>query len=565
MRLLFRAVLTILIFGSSAPAQQPDVRPYESEEDLWEALREGEIAFDEFLELLDIHRVGADDVVLPRSDWEQLPGSDAGYLVSPDSTQSLTHFTPISAESRAPPRRRLSWKVRSGYDADLMTQSEGDGYSIVRLRYNDNLSAVLDLWHDGNEVLTRRRTVVYEPGQWRLEFGNMEPRWGRGLVIGRRTRFIGGSAARPLKGEFSYPSRSRFNGMSLTFGRNCRLTGSLLTSWIKTERFADYVTGVHLEYGREWWHLGYSTIVGYIEKRDTLEAIEDGDSNSSVTSAAQATSSLFTGEFPLYRTTVSGIHLRVGSNRRALLGEVAVTDVDASAKAVELLWGFSQGRLYARAWSYGRRFVNPWGGGPAHPDRETICLDTIDETYSTRTTGERGFSLSTRIDVSASTQLRWNWMTHRESPDAPLIHHWAVRARLRAGRLTVTPFARGKSVEGDDNLYALGSYARLCDSDKRLNGRFELGRHRTGADLFLRAGFGFRYRLGEYVRLAPRMRWVDPDLNESADGYWYFYFTETVIPGTLGRFEAALVWQRYEDRERDDRIELRVRSMAGGG
>ena len=67
-----------MLCATPAFAQQPDIRPYETEEDLWEALREGEISFDDFLELLDIHRVGVDDVVVPYSDWEGLPGSNAG-------------------------------------------------------------------------------------------------------------------------------------------------------------------------------------------------------------------------------------------------------------------------------------------------------------------------------------------------------------------------------------------------------------------------------------------------------------------------------------------------------
>jgi hypothetical protein len=215
-----------------------------------------------------------------------------------------------------------------------------------------------------------------------------------------------------------------------------------------------------------------------------------------------------------------------------------------------------------RAWSYDADFINPWGGGPAHADRETVILDSIDENYSTPTTGERGFSLTTHVRATHNTKLRWQWMTHKESPDAPAIHHWTVRARISLSHLMLTPFARGRSLEAGRDTYAVGSYATIGAPDRRIDARFEFGRHRTNADLFLRLGLGVRWRVTRHLRLAPTVRWVDPDLDVAADGYWYFYFTETVLPATGGKIEAAVVWQRFEDRARDDRIDLRLRVVS---
>lgn len=526
-----------MLWATSAVAQQPDVRPYESEEDLWEALSEREITFDEFLELLDIHRVGADGTILPQSDWEQLPGSDAGYLSPPDSAQSLTHYRDAPAETPQQEGVPLRWSLRSGYDADLIAPTGGDGYTIARLRYGTQVQGLIDWRHTGTDAEWRRRLLIVRTGMHRVELGNVEPRWGRGLVIGRRSRFFVSNRTGRADGSFLQPTRSRFNGLMYSVRQDRTLSGSLLISDIHSDLFNDRLAGAQIRGEHGLLTVAVQYLAGSVERRDSA------------------------GHFTMQ---ARGISLKMGDKDRVVLGEIAQTDGGATAKAAEVLWPFTHGRLHARAWSYDNDFINPWGGGPAHADRETVLLDGIDENYSSRTTGERGFSLTTKVKASQATTLRWEWMTHKESPNAPVIHHWTIRLRLKAGPLSLTPFARGRAWQKHANTHALGFYSTYGDEDRRIDTRLEFGRHHVDAERFLRLGIGGRWRLNRHVRFAPRIRWVDPDLDRSADGYWYLYFTETIIPGTGDRIEAALVWQRYEDRKRGDRIELRLRSILRG-
>ncbi|HUU44797.1 MAG TPA: hypothetical protein VM118_03605, partial [Acidobacteriota bacterium] len=473
-------------------------------------------------------------VIVPQSDWEQLPGVDAGYLIGPDSLQVLTQPVPAAGEPTTRSGSGLRWTLRSGYEADLVAPTGGEAYTIGRLQYGDNVRGVVDWEHDGDGAECRRRTLIYDGHGLALQLGTVEPRWGRGLVVGRRSRFIGATSARRPDGTFLQPTRSRFNGLWLSSDEKRTVSGNIVISDIRSDQFTDRVAAAQLRVTRCWWRAGVTALTGIIERRDSLGA---------------------------FTRQILGGHVRLGDTKRALLAEIAVDNGGATAKAVELLWPFARGRFHARAWSYGARFINPWGGGPAHSDRESVFLDSINEAYSTRTTGERGFALTTRLDASESVSLRWDWMTHKEAPDAPLIHHWTVRSRVQWRRLRVTPFARGKSVEGGNDLYSVGSYATLGDVENRIEARFEVGRHRTHAERFIRAGVGLRRRLNGHLRLAPTIRWVDPNLSQPRDGYWYIYFAETVIPGPFGRFEAVLVWQRYEDRARGDRVELRLRSL----
>ena len=204
--LILLVLLALSVLSNHASAQQPSIRPYESEEDLWEALNDGEITFDEFVELLDLSRAGADSLLVPRSDWEALPGSEAGYLISPESTQTLTHATAI-----APSRVDIPWvsSIRMGVDADLNEPTGSDGYSVVRLQ-RGRWRGVLDFEHDRKDGgAWRRRSLIWQPRNYSIMLGNFEPRWGRGLVVGRRSRVI---SASQVSGSFWQPTRGRFNG-----------------------------------------------------------------------------------------------------------------------------------------------------------------------------------------------------------------------------------------------------------------------------------------------------------------------------------------------------------------
>jgi hypothetical protein len=239
-----------------------------------------------------------------------------------------------------------------------------------------------------------------------------------------------------------------------------------------------------------------------------------------------------------------------------------------TATAAEAVWRFEGGRFHGRAWSYAPDFVNLWGGGPGHSDTRRVTLDAIGENYASRTAGERGFSLATRIGPHPSiaggrTSASWEWMTHSEAPDEPLQHAWAVRLRWQRGRLMLRPFARGAVDSGQTSRFGIGSYADLGTPDRHLSARVESGRHNAGGARYLRAGLGAKWRLSQAVRLEPRVNWVDPDLDHPGDGYWYLYFTEVIFPVSVVRVEAALVWQRYERRERGDKIELRMRIVVG--
>jgi hypothetical protein len=153
-------------------------------------------------------------------------------------------------------------------------------------------------------------------------------------------------------------------------------------------------------------------------------------------------------------------------------------------------------------------------------------------------------------------------MTHREFPGAPVEHQWVVRGIWVVKKMRLTPFVRGRTDDDDVSSYSFGTYGDWDNGPRHLNARFETGQHRVGEDRFIRAGLGGRWPLNRSVELAPAVRWVDPNLDEAADGYWYFYMTEHIDLAKRARLEMALRWQHYEEKARTDRVALRVTLVA---
>lgn len=527
-------LLVLIVLFSSAIAQQPSIRPYESEEDLWEALNDGEITFDEFTELLDLVRSGADSLLTPHSDWEALPGSEAGYLTPPDSVQA-----PAAVPSTRASRMDLPWvsTIRLGYNTDLSGSDASDGFTIMRFQFG-SWRVVGDFDHDREDHgIWRRRSITWRPRNLTFVLGNFEPRWGRGLVVGRRTRLVtqkGDSDGGPL-------TLGRFDGLYFSTNPRRLISTEIFLSGISSAEFWEYSGGAQIVAKRGPWSLGLSSAGGNVSRPDTglYDLFDD----------------------TLYHENDYGTHMRYVRGKREVLVEFATNDDGATAKAFELVWPISQGRFHARAWSYGSGYVGLWGGGPGHSDTRPVYLDSLYHTFNSRTSGERGFDFTTRIAVTPHVNLRWDWMSHREEPGANLEHSGVFRAEIKQPTFRTTPFVRAQIDEDETESYSVGNYLWWGPDERELNLRAEIGTHYDDEVQFVRLGFGAKVQMNRVVHFAPAIRWNDPNLDMPSDGYWYFYFTETVLPIEGARIEMAFVWKKYEDSAKDDLVELRVRGF----
>ena len=152
-------------------------------------------------------------------------------------------------------------------------------------------------------------------------------------------------------------------------------------------------------------------------------------------------------------------------------------------------------------------------------------------------------------------------MSHREEPGAALEHSGVFRAEIKRPTFRTTPFVRAQIDEDETESFSLGNYLWWGPDERELNVRLEFGTHYDDEVQFIRAGLGAKLQINPLVRFAPAIRWVDPDLGIPSDGYWYFYFTEAVLPIQGARVEMALVWKKHEVSSKDDLVELRVRGF----
>ncbi|MBD3298426.1 MAG: hypothetical protein GF341_07220, partial [candidate division Zixibacteria bacterium] len=303
-----------LTLSEWALAQQPSVRPYESEEDLWEALREGEITQDEYDDLIETIRLGLDSAFVPASDLEALPGSDAGYLSSPDSTADIARSENLLTTTL----RDMAVRWRTGFDGQLSSPVENDGYTTGRIEGN-NWTALFNWRHDGRGARWQRRVIEVRSHGVTLQAGNVEPRWGRGLVVGRRSRLLGSRIANRPDGGFIQPSLSRFNGLWLQSDKNRAVSVQALTSDIRANSLTEQMIGVQVSGYQGIVRVGLSGLTGAIKKRE-------GDAK--------------------YTQNVIGGHVQVGENDRAVLAEIAMEHDGTTAKAAEMVWSFERGRFH---------------------------------------------------------------------------------------------------------------------------------------------------------------------------------------------------------------------------
>jgi hypothetical protein len=425
-----------------------------------------------------------------------------------------------------------------GVDADLHEPSGADGYSVIRMQQGA-LRAVFDFEHDredGGEW--RRRSLVWQPKNYSIVLGNFEPRWGRGLVVGRRSRII---KTGDVAGSFWQPTRGRFNGGWMATNSSRRVSVQTVFSTIHGDSVVESFAAFRGEVLAKRNRLGVTIASGGFRH----------DSRMNERASEHLTSIL----------GVAGIDFHLRSAETEILGEIAQQSGGFSAKTVEILWPLPAGRFHARAWSYGAGFSNPWGGGPGHSDTREITLSRYEYPFASRTTGERGFDFSTRIKVSPPVNLRWDWMSHREAPGATLEHSGVFRAEIKRPSFRTTPFVRAQVNEEETESFSIGNYLWWGPDAREFNLRLEFGTHYDDEVQFVRAGIGAKLQLNRIVRLATALRWVDPNLDTPSDGYWYLYLTETVLPIQGARVEMAMVWKKYEESGRDDLVELRVRGF----
>ena len=534
------AWLVILLLGRAgmATAQQVWVRAYEDEEDLWESYQEGEITFEQYLDLLPLFRAGADSVFQPLSDLEELPG-----YAAPDS-MPLSPDVPVKSRPLRGGKHRLD--LRGGYALSLGGQSGEEGYFVGRWQSRRMQSFADAQSAHGKPDGFRKRGVslVLPAGKTQLTLGNCEPRYGLGLVIGRRDRVLGRTEDTRLSGSLWQPKRGNFNGVHVQSAIASTVHLGALGSRIETPRYREDIAAanISLSPAGKKLEMGMTCAVNRISDRASREQ---------------------------FRRTGFGLSVSSRGSQRTVGIEGAVIDGGAAAAAARVDQSLIDGRISFAMWTYDPSFILPSSGGPGHPGRQQVWVLRERLDYYSRTAGEQGALLNVRTGlkrrIGAESVLEV--YNDRREGTRNLEGKLAVHA-VPWKRTSLAVYLRGRAKDGSDvgeSRAYLGFGGRTAlRGEHAFTWRTEYGTTtHAGAERqhSVRVDVRGSVSLNSEVKIIPRLRYVDPDLAKSGDGYYYLYLTEAISLESKFDLEIVAVITGYENSSKDVRTAVRVRTI----
>lgn len=387
-----------------------DVLP--SEEELLEALRLGDIDYDRYEQLLDLHLHGIDSTDLYL--LNEIPGLwEIGDRL-PDTADELADdqrapFFRPSAGGRQP-------KVRADYRRQQRltdTQNWSQRFTL-RLAPGSAWSAELTARRDSDGSCHLRsrsvtlRTKGTAPEQ--VTVGNFTERYGLGSVVGHRGRIL--SEGKGSDGEaLLFPNSGRFNGLTYrgsVGGAPIRSLLSIQQDTTHTLRTA----GFQVRLARRW---GAPTVVAAASqfgKRGGNGAIED-----------------YKLALNLGRVHGDGV----------TRGEICFQAGDRSGFGAALLEGaFRAGRdrISYAAWWYDGHYLDLTGGGRAATLRHTTALTEIDFDLASKRTGQKGMLISSSARIDPLTRFALTVTAAALNEDTANGQLLGAVTRRMSGRLT---------------------------------------------------------------------------------------------------------------------------------
>jgi len=533
----FLIISWICIFAVGSLAQTISPEIYQTEEDLLEGLQNGELSFDQYLELLDLirqkpHSTKADSTLLL-----QIPDADYSSLDKEnyDSQERVKQFLQPTDTSTRPLKGRVVLQHRQ----KVSRSSEPETYLRIQAENQDLWSFYLESENQDNQNRIKRRALEFnKPGHWKIVLGNFQPHLGLGVNLGYRS-YLNFSSENSLEAEntFLFPRWTRYNGIFTNFQRK-NISGSFFYSQNRFGSYRDQVWGASLK--KTWRRLALSPIISYQEISKSSDRF--------ISRAA----SLFAESF-----------WRAGR----IAVEFALTGQRDKGVVVEALW--RQARKYdfqISYWSYSQDFLHPTSGGKALPDYRSMELENLDLTFRSRQAGETGtyffsaISLNPRLKGELAYQQWRDGNSYLNKNKARLGLGYWLRKNLET---------KLKQYWEDDNLGASFPGKRttalvttyLFSKDTRLQFRlnYRVNSYQAGNEYSTFEEVLFYLPLKERLWSKFRVRYRDPELSQGQNSSWDFYLSESIIMTEKILLTAEFISKEYQEQEGEDFQVLRVR------
>ena len=534
-KLLLAGGFLILAVTGYGQVISPEI--YQTEEDLLEGLQNGDLTFDQYLELLDLMRQRE---ILGELDSQlvvEIPDLDySGMDTADNETQQRLGEYVQTALAR---KKESKGKVVLQHRQRISEKSQPESYFRMRAGNGGSWNFFLESENEENENHIKRRAVEFNrTNNWNIVLGNFNPRYGLGVNVGYRT-YLNFSSENSLKSEntFLFPFWTRYNGIFSSYQRR----NHSVSGFYSQNRFGSYKDQVWAgEINLRWRHLLVSPIFSYQE-------ISSGGSK-------------FISKAGSFFAKIIGEEGEVG-------GELVVTNQREGGGVVEAFWQ-PKGKFTTQLlfWSYSRDFLHPVSGGKALPDYRLMELENLDLEHRSRQAGETGFYFSNLVRFNPRTRLDIAYQQWKDGNS----YFNKNKARIGIGHWFKRNLeVRLKQYWEDDNLAAsfserntstlVGTYlfTEKTKLQVRLNYRSSAIEGQNVNSIWEEVIFYFPVKKSLTSRL--RVRYRDEDISSGENSSWDVYIGENVLLLEKLALLVEFVSKEYEDFDREDLQVVRVR------
>jgi hypothetical protein len=510
---------------------------YQTEEDLLEGLQNGELTFDQYLELLDLMRqkemLGEVDTQLvlevPDLDYSGLDTSDY------ETKQKLAGYTQTVPVKKKETRGVIVLQHRQR----ISEESQPESYFRMRAGNGGSWNFFVESENEENENRIKRRGIEFNrTNNWNIVLGNFNPRYGLGVNVGYRT-YLNFSSDNSLESEntFLFPFWTRYNGIFASYQRR----NHSASGFYSQNRFGGYKDQVWAgEINLRWRHFLISPILSYQE-------ISRGGSK--------------------FISKAGSIFAKINGEKGEIGGELAVTDQKEKGGVAEAFWQPGK-KITSQVlfWSYSRDFLHPVSGGKALPDYRLMELENLELEHRSKQVGETGFYFSNLVRFNPRTRLDIAYQQWKDGNS----YFNKNKARIGIGHWFKRNLeVRLKQYWEDDNLAAsfserntstlVGTYlfTEKTKLQVRLNYRSSAIEGQNVNSTWEEILLYFPVKTNLTSRL--RVRYRDDDISSGEHSSWSFYIDESFWLADNLKLMAEFVSKEYEDLEREDLQVVRVR------
>jgi hypothetical protein len=375
--MLFRGTVLILLvlLCGVVRAQELSTSIFLSEDELDEALRNGELTYEQYQNLKEIMQFGIDSVSQYLLD--EIP--NLMYLLDTDTTTSdLTEqdqTAGFASRSRTPHSRgSVTWRYTTLLEEDSRSwyRSAIDLKPVKRWRLRMHVNRE----SSGVERVTARSLGYLNRSGFlrRVEMGNFTTRFGLGTVFGHRGKML--DFSEQIDGEsFLFPDYGGYNGV-LADMQAGSFALHAFGSVTRDEQHRISSGGLFIEDERGSFRPGVILGVNQVTERG---------SGASVTIPMAA----LTSQMKYNQGSLAAEFSRQG-------GKVS----NATSAVVEGRHRFESVEMRYAGWFYGENFVDMTAGSKSSPISVRDSLETVRFGFNSRRAGQAGFMMKTVVPLS---------------------------------------------------------------------------------------------------------------------------------------------------------------------